>query len=41
MAAIMFGRDRDQTGVLVELKPEFAIDPKNEKALAAVRNMLW
>ncbi|KAF8901178.1 acetyl-CoA synthetase-like protein [Gymnopilus junonius] len=40
-SAIIFGRDHDQTGVLVELKPEMAIDPDNEKALIAVRNALW
>jgi thioester reductase-like protein len=41
MSAIMFGREHDQTGVLIELKPAYAIDPTNEPDLIAVRNLLW
>ncbi|KAH9475908.1 putative NRPS-like protein biosynthetic cluster [Psilocybe cubensis] len=41
MGTVMFGRDREQAGVLVELKPAFAIDPSNEKELIKMRNTLW
>ncbi|KDR79170.1 hypothetical protein GALMADRAFT_1363110 [Galerina marginata CBS 339.88] len=41
MGVVMFGRERDQAGVLIELKPTYAIDPKNEKDLIAARNSLW
>lgn len=41
MAAIMFGRERDQAGVLIELNPTYAIDTANPAALSAMRNTLW
>jgi hypothetical protein len=37
----MFGRSRDQAGVLIEVKPPFAIDVKDTKALTGLRNKLW
>ncbi|KAH9482033.1 Adenylate-forming reductase Nps11 [Psilocybe cubensis] len=37
----MFGRERNQAGVLIELKPAYAIDPTNEDDLVAARNALW
>lgn len=40
-AAVMFGRGRAQVGVVVELKPEFAFDPKDEAKLIEFRNALW
>jgi hypothetical protein len=41
MGVIIFGRERDQAGLLVELKPAYQIDINNEKALIDTRNMLW
>ncbi|KAF8901181.1 acetyl-CoA synthetase-like protein [Gymnopilus junonius] len=41
MGTVMFGRDYDQTGVLIELKPAYAVDPSNERDLITVRNTLW
>lgn len=41
MGVIIFGRERDQAGVLIELKPAYQIDISNEKALIDARNMLW
>ncbi|KAF8956600.1 hypothetical protein BDZ97DRAFT_2062868 [Flammula alnicola] len=41
MGVTMFGRERDQAGVLVELKPPYAIDVNDEKELIAIRNTLW
>ncbi|KAH0578471.1 hypothetical protein H2248_003619 [Termitomyces sp. 'cryptogamus'] len=39
--AIMFGRERDQTGILVELKTEVEIDVEDYVQLATLRNQLW
>ncbi|TCD65346.1 putative NRPS-like protein biosynthetic cluster [Steccherinum ochraceum] len=39
--AVMFGRGRSQPGVLIEPKPEYAIDPKDSKAVAEFRNKVW
>jgi len=41
MGCVMFGRERDQAGVLIELKAPYAIDPNNEKDLISIRNTLW
>ncbi|THG99107.1 hypothetical protein EW026_g3199 [Hermanssonia centrifuga] len=41
MGALMFGREREQAGILIEPNPEFAIDPTDEAALAAFRNKIW
>lgn len=37
----MFGREREQAGLLVEPHPEYAVDPTDEKALADFRNKIW
>ena len=36
-----FGRGRNQVGILVEPRPEFAVDVKDEKQVAAFRNLIW
>lgn len=41
IGAVMFGRGRSQPGVLIEPKPEYAIDPKDSNALAQFRNKIW
>ncbi|KAH0828782.1 acetyl-CoA synthetase-like protein [Lanmaoa asiatica] len=38
---VMFGRERNQAGVLIEPRPEHAIDVNNEKAVAEFRNRIW
>lgn len=37
----MFGRGRFQNGVLVDPKPPFAFDPKDEAKLEAFRGLIW
>jgi hypothetical protein len=37
----MFGRQRESAGLLVELIPGHAFDPKDEAALTAFRNKIW
>jgi hypothetical protein len=37
----MFGAGRDQPGVLLELKPEYAIDVTNLQQVAKMRNIIW
>ena len=37
----MFGRAHDQPGLLVEPKPAYAIDIKNEAEVAQFRNLIW
>lgn len=39
--AVMFGRGRSQCGVLIEPKPDYAIDPNNEQELIDFRNTIW
>ena len=41
MGVLMFGREREQAGVLIEPQPEYAIDPNDERALAEFRNKIW
>lgn len=41
MGCVMFGRERDQAGVLIELKAPYAIDPSNEQDVISIRNTLW
>ncbi|KIM56982.1 hypothetical protein SCLCIDRAFT_1219816 [Scleroderma citrinum Foug A] len=36
-----FGCGRNQVGILVEPRPEFAVDVKDEKQVAAFRNLIW
>ncbi|KAG5652630.1 putative secondary metabolism biosynthetic enzyme [Sphagnurus paluster] len=38
---VMFGRERDQTGILIEPKPGHEIDTKDNDQLAELRNKLW
>jgi long-subunit acyl-CoA synthetase (AMP-forming) len=38
---VMFGRERNQVGVLVEPRVEYPFDPADETALAAFRNLIW
>ena len=37
----MFGRGRNQTGVLVEPRPEYTIDVTDDKQVAELRNKIW
>ena len=37
----MFGREREQAGLLVEPYSEHAVDPADETALAEFRNKIW
>ncbi|KIP12189.1 hypothetical protein PHLGIDRAFT_371020 [Phlebiopsis gigantea 11061_1 CR5-6] len=38
---LMFGREREQPGIIVEPMPEDAIDPDDQMALGRLRNKLW
>lgn len=37
----MFGREKTQTGVLLELSKEQAFDPNDQSTLVAFRNKIW
>ena len=37
----MFGRERDQPGVLIELEPTYAIDVNVEQEVIKGRNLVW
>ena len=39
--AMIFGRGKEQAGLLIELHPEYAIDPNDEQALAEFRSKIW
>ncbi|KIK67018.1 hypothetical protein GYMLUDRAFT_37049 [Collybiopsis luxurians FD-317 M1] len=39
--AVMFGRQRDQPGILIEPIPELQIDISNEAQVAELRNKIW
>lgn len=39
--AIMFGRGRNQAGLLIEPRAEDVINPKDENAIIAFRNKIW
>ncbi|KAF8219495.1 putative aminoadipate reductase [Tricholoma matsutake] len=41
MGAVMFGRQHDQPGVLIEPKQEYAIDVQDQEQLSELRNKLW
>ncbi|KIK55529.1 hypothetical protein GYMLUDRAFT_837603 [Collybiopsis luxurians FD-317 M1] len=41
IGAVMFGRQRDQPGVLLEPSAEHQIDVKDESQVAAFRNKIW
>ncbi|KAF9475758.1 putative aminoadipate reductase [Pholiota conissans] len=38
---VTFGRERDQAGVLIEVKPAYVIDVNDTKSLTDLRNELW
>ena len=38
---VMFGREREQPGILIEPQPGYAVDPHDSAALAAFRNKIW
>jgi hypothetical protein len=40
-SSIMFGRGRFQAGIIVDPRPEYAIDPDNEEQLSEFRNAIW
>jgi hypothetical protein len=37
----MFGRGKFQNGVLIDPKPQFALDPNDEVKLEEFRNLIW
>jgi hypothetical protein len=37
----MFGRERDQPGVLIELEQKYAIDVNDEQQVIKARNLVW
>ena len=37
----MFGRGRFQNGVIIDPKPQFAFDPKDEAKLESFRKLIW
>ncbi|KAJ7625844.1 acetyl-CoA synthetase-like protein, partial [Roridomyces roridus] len=39
--AVMFGRERNQVGVLVEPHGEYQLDPSDREQLASFRNLIW
>ncbi|KIK59187.1 hypothetical protein GYMLUDRAFT_44941 [Collybiopsis luxurians FD-317 M1] len=39
--AVMFGRERDQPGILVEPSPSHKVDVNDPNEVAAFRNLLW
>ncbi|KAF5318761.1 hypothetical protein D9619_011064 [Psilocybe cf. subviscida] len=41
IGVVMFGREHDQPGVLIELEKTYAIDPQNEADVVKARNVLW
>ncbi|KAJ7683143.1 hypothetical protein B0H17DRAFT_1205376 [Mycena rosella] len=41
MGAVMFGRERNQVGVLIEPNPHYKPDPEDEQQLAKFRNLIW
>jgi long-subunit acyl-CoA synthetase (AMP-forming) len=40
-AALVFGRERNQVGILIEPRPEHAIDVNDEQAVVEFRNKIW
>ncbi|KAJ7623615.1 hypothetical protein FB45DRAFT_681389, partial [Roridomyces roridus] len=41
MQAVVFGRERPQAGILIEVRPSAQIDVGDPKQLAALRNQIW
>ena len=40
-SAVMFGRGKFNTGVIIDPRPEFAFDPSDKSKLAEFRNKIW
>ncbi|KAJ3537775.1 hypothetical protein NM688_g6625 [Phlebia brevispora] len=40
-AAVMFGRGKSQCGVLIEPRPQFAVNVHDEESVIAFRNEIW
>jgi hypothetical protein len=40
-AAIMFGRERPQAGILIETPPSLQVDLQNDVHFAELRNKVW
>ena len=38
---VMFGRERNRVGVLMEPRPEHVVDVLDDNAVAAFRNEIW
>jgi len=38
---VMFGRERNQVGIIIEPRPGYEIDVDDEKQLAEFRNRVW
>ena len=41
MGTVMFGRARNQPGILIEPKPIYAIDIEDSSQVAQFRNLIW
>ena len=39
--AMMFGRGKNEPGVIIELRPEYVFDVTDEKAVIKFRNLIW
>lgn len=38
---VMFGRQRNQVGILIEPRPEYRVDTRNDQAVQAFRDKVW
>jgi long-subunit acyl-CoA synthetase (AMP-forming) len=38
---VMFGRERNQVGIIIEPKPGYEIEVDDEEQLAGFRNLVW
>jgi hypothetical protein len=41
MGGIMFGRERNQVGLLIEPKMQYRVDPKDDQQVEKFRNSIW
>ena len=41
VGCVMFGRERDQPGVLIELESTNTIDVNDEQEIIKARNLIW
>lgn len=39
--AVMFGRERNQVGVLIEPSPHHGVDTEDDQQVAEFRNLIW